>query len=248
MRKCMVWSVIVASLLGNVALAARLTVDLGDAKGIKMVGAVDRWDQDGNHRTPPDKDAKIDAPPVDAKAKDMGNGQWVFDDLKPGKYDLVIMGEKLRIEGFTFVPVREFDPFIKADAKPEEDSAEWITDDIKKSKHYENKVEPLLLAGDQKAVRVLVMLIRDKPTSYTPGAGTMRHEIWQYTWNYGGFQKEKRTKVLDRVLMQVSDMRQWTWLWEPKLGGIEIKKEAVAIKYQLPKPTDAKKLMGLYPY
>src|SRR5512145_1085801 len=111
---------IVGLLVCNTALAARLTVDLGDAKGVTMVGAIDRWDQDGNHRTPPDKDAKIDAPPVDAKAKDMGNGQWVFDDLKPGKYDLVIMGDKLRIEGFTFVPVREFDPFIKPDSKPEE--------------------------------------------------------------------------------------------------------------------------------
>jgi hypothetical protein len=235
--------------LSSAALAARLTVDLGDAKGVTMVGAIDRWDMDGNHRTPVDKDAKIESPPVDAKAKDMGNGQWVFDDLKPGKYDLVIIAEgRVRVEGFVYVPVREFDPFIKSDAVPEEDAIEWIVEDIKAGRHYENKVEPLCWAGDDKAIRVLVMLIRDQATSYTAGAGTMRHEIWQYTWNYGGWQKEKRTKVLDRVLLQVSDLRQWTWLWDTKLGGIEVKKDPVSIKYQMPSKTGERKLKGLYPY
>jgi hypothetical protein len=229
--------------------AAKLTVEIAGVQGVQWVGAVDRWDQDGNHRQPPDKDAKIDAPFVDAKAKSAGEGQWVFENLKPGKYDLVIFAEgRVRIEGFTYVPVREFDPFIKPDAQPEEDATDFVLDHVKNSKHYENKVEPLLLAGDKKAIRVLVMLIRDLPTSYTPGAGTMRHEVWQYTWQYGGWQKEKRTKVLDRVLMQVSDLRQWTWLWDPKLGGIEIKDAPVTVKYQAPRKTDENKLKGLYPY
>ena len=224
-----------------------LTIELTNGQAVKAVGVIDRWDQDGNHRTPPDKDAKIDAPAFDARARDAGNGKWVFEKLKPGRYDVVLLGDKLRIDGFTFVPVREFDPFVKSDAQPDEEAAEWIIEDIKASKHYENKVEPLYLAGNDKVVRVLVMLIRDKPTSYTPGAGTMRHEMWQYSWNYGGWQKERRTKVFDRVLMQVSEMRQWTWLWDPKLGGIEVKKEPVTIKYDVPKSAE-RKLKGLYPY
>ena len=50
----------------------------------------------------------------------------------------------------------------------------------------------------------------------------MRHEIWQYSWNYGGWQKEKRTKVMDRVMLHRDELRKWTWLWDPKLGGIEV--------------------------
>ena len=30
---------------------------------------------------------------------------------------------------------------------------------------------------------------------------TVRHEVWQYTYRYGGWVKDGRTKVLDRVLM-----------------------------------------------
>lgn len=232
------------------ARAAKVMVELGNAKGIKSVGAIARWDKSGNHTVLPDEKAQIDAPRLDASATNAGKGQWVFKDLKPGKYDLLIMGEnRLRIEGFEFAPVKEFDPFFKPTTKVEdEETRDWILDDIKKSKHYENKVEPLYLGGDKKMIRILVMLIRDQPTSYTPGTGTMRHEIWQYTFNYGGWQKEKRTKVMDRVLMQVADMRQWTWLWDPKLGAIEVKDAPVTIKYTLPGKGSAEKLKGLYPY
>jgi len=104
-------------------------------------------------------------------------------------------------------------------------------------------------------VRVLVMLIRDKPTSYegeSPGAATIRHEIWQYSRNYGAWQKEKRTKVMDRILMPRDQLRKWTWLWENKLGGIEVKDRGVTIKYELPDlsstPNVTPKLKGLYPY
>ncbi len=34
------------------AAAVKVTVDLGDAKGVTSVGALDRWDEDGNHRAP----------------------------------------------------------------------------------------------------------------------------------------------------------------------------------------------------
>ena len=137
----------------------------------------------------------------------------------------------------------------------EEETRDFIVDDINKSPHYENKVAPLYLGGDEKAVRVLVMLIRDKPTSYeneSPGAATIRHEIWQYSWNYGAWQKEKRTKVMDRILMPRDELRKWTWLWDPKLGGIEVKGRPVSVKYELPElsatPNATSKLKGLYPY
>ena len=94
------------------------------------------------------------------------------------------------------------------------------------------------------------MLIRDKATSFEadfPGAATIRHEIWQYSWNYGGWEKERRTRILDRSLLHRDELRKWTWLWDPKLGGIEVGAEPASIKYQLPSPAD-RRLKGLYPY
>ena len=229
--------------------AAELTVDLGDARGVAMLGAIHRWDQDGNHRRPVDPKATIHAPEVDAKATDRGNGKWVFENLPPGKYDLLIMLHgRTRIEGFQYAPVLEFDPFLPADSAVDEDTREFIAGDVEKSRHYENKVVPLCMAGDKKVARVLVMLIRDQPTSYKPGTGTIRHEIWQYTWRHGGWLKEKRTKVMDRILLQVDELRRWTWLWDARLGGIEVKDSPMMVKYRLPKQSHTKRLVGLYPY
>ena len=110
---------------------------------------------------------------------------------------------------------------------------------------------PLAIGGDgQKVARVLMMLIRDKKTSYEghfPGAATMRFEIWQYDWQYGGWVKNKRTKVLHRVLLNRDELRTWTWLWDPKLGGIEVGTTPVTVEYQVPKPSDST-LKGLRPY
>jgi hypothetical protein len=243
---------ILAILLSSATVqAAKVTVDLGNAQGVTFVGAFQRWDTDGNLRKPVNPKAKIESPEVDAAATDAGSGKWVFENLPPGKYDLVILGPgRTRIEGWQFAPVLEFDPFLSADAEPEEDAREFIVDDVRKSKHYENKVVPLYLAGDDKVVRILVMLIRDLPTSYEgemPGAATMRHEIWQYTWNYGSWVKEKRTRVMDRVILPRDELRQWTWVWDPKLGGIEVKQTPVTIRYKIPDLAE-RELQGLYPY
>ncbi len=236
----------------EVAQAAKVTVDLGaSGANVTFVGAVNRWDEDGNARREVNPKQKIDAPEVDAKAVQEGKSKWVFNDLPPGKYDLVILArDRIRLEGWYYTPVLEFDPVFPPTATTDDETAEVIVDHIKKSKHYENKVEPLYLGGNKKAVRILVMLIRDKVTSYEgefAGAATMRHEIWQYDWNYGGWVKNRRTRVLDRILMHRDELRRWTWLWEPKLGGIEVKKKPLTVNYQMPKPSD-KRLKGLYPY
>jgi hypothetical protein len=240
-RKLLASAVSIAMLLAVArgALAARVTVGLGNARNVTFVGAIGRWDKDGNPRRKPDPKEKIDAPAVDAEAAADGPGRWTFKDLPKGKYDLVILAKgRLRVEGFQYVPVNEFDPFFPQRASVDDETRKLILDDIRKSPHYENKVEPLHLGGDKKAVRVLVRLTRDKPTSYeqkSPGAATVRHEIWQYSWNYGAWQKEKRTRVLDRLMLHRDELRRWTWLWDPKLGGIEVKDEPVTIKFDLPK-------------
>ena len=64
---------------------------------------------------------------------------------------------------------------------------------------------PLFLAGDEKQVRILVQLVRDRETSFDGDFGapvaTVRHEVWQYTNHYGGWVKDRKTEVLDRILM-----------------------------------------------
>jgi len=234
------------------AYAGKLTVDLGQSgQHVTFVGAFNRWDEDGNARKPVNPKQKIDAPEVDAAAVNEGDGKWVFKNLPPGKYDLVILAkDRLRIEGWYYTPVLEFDPFFPPTATTDEETAEFIRDDIKKSTYYENRVAPLYIGGDKKAVRALVMLIRDKVTSYEsdfPGAATLRHEIWQWDWQYGGWAKNRRTRVLDRIIMHRDELRKWTWLWDPKLGGIEIKKTPRTIQYEIPNPAD-RQLKGLYPY
>jgi hypothetical protein len=241
-------------ILGNAfpLRAAKLSIELINGENVEKVGAIARWDEDGNPRKLPNEKAKINAPAFDAMAERVASNAWVFKNLPAGKYDLVLMlKDRVRIEGFQFAPVKEFDPFLTADAAPEDDARDFILGDIKKSKHYENKVEPLYLAGDKKTVRILVQLLRDLPTSYeadSPGAATLRHEIWQYSWNYGGWQKEKRTRVMDRVLMHRDELRKWTWLWDAKLGGIEIGDRPAELKYEIPKPIKDAKLKGLFPY
>lgn len=232
--------------------AADLTINLTGSEKINYVGAIQRWDMDGNPTRPVNAKAKIERPEVDATAVNAGGGRWIFKNLKPGKYDLVLMGpSQLRIEGWEYAPVLEFDPFFPPTSTVGDESIhEFIVDDISKSRHYENKVVPLNLGGDEKHVRILMMLIRDQKTSYEgqmAGAATMRFEIWQYDYQYGGWTKNRRTRVMHRVLLPRDQLRRWTWLWEPKLGAVKVKSGDVVIDYAVPERTD-KTLQGLRTY
>jgi len=240
---------LVVVLLAAVAPAATLKVVLENGSDITQVGAFRRWDADGNPRKAVDPKAKIDAPQVDATATRQSDGTWVFEDLVPGKYDLVLLGRnRVRIEGWEYAPVLEFDPFLPPTATADKKTRAWIFADIKKSRHYENKVVPLAAGGDDRALRALVMLIRDLPTSYTKGAGTLRFEIWQYTASYGAWVKEKRTRVMHRLLLPVAEMRCWAWVWEPALGAVAVKKEPVTVRYRVPNSAELKKMPGLHPH
>ncbi len=238
---------------GLQAHAGRLVLEIvGPAEQIQLVGAFQRWDSDGNLRRPVNPKARIDAPEVDAVAKPTGPHTWTFDNLAAGRWELVLMLQgKKRIEGWTFAPVLEFDPFIPPTATVEdEEDREAVEKEIRLARHYENKVVPLAMGGNDKVIRVLMMLLRDLPTTYEaemPGAATLRFEIWQFTWRYGGWVKERRTRVFHRIIMPRDELRQWTWVWDPKLGDIQVSSGAQKIVYQLP-DLAARPLPGLYPY
>ncbi len=233
--------------------AGELVVKLSNAAEVTFVGAVDRWDADGNPRRPVDPKAKIDAPHTDAIANKSGQGTWTFEHLAPGNYDLVILArDRKRIEGFGYPPVLEFDPFMtQADEAPAA-ACEFITRDISKLRLYENKVAPLYFAGDAKTVRVFIQLLRDQPTSFDAEFGepvaTLRHEVWQYTNRFGAWSKEKRTRVFDRLLMAKRELRRWTWIWDPALSQIEVATGAITLDYTLPKQFVANAHRGLLPY
>jgi hypothetical protein len=234
--------------------AGDLVVRLGGSAEVSLLGAIRHWDDDGKPRFPVDPKAKIDQPRVDARADPVGRGLWAFHDLAPGRYDLVLVLEhQVRVEGFRYPPISELDPFLSAKSKaPDEETRAWIVDHIARSKHYENKVAPLFMAGDEKQVRILVQLVRDQPTSYdaefrAPGA-TVRHEFWQYTNNYGGWVKDKRTVVLDRILLAKNELRRWTWIWEPRLGGIYVGNGTTSLSYEPPEQFDQETAKGWFPY
>jgi hypothetical protein len=234
------------------AAAGELIVELGNSTGVTLVGAIQRWDRDGKARVPADAAAKIDNPRVDARAEAGPNGRWGFGNLAGGYYDLVILATgRIRVEGVRYPPLREFDPFLPPNAPPPDDETrDWIAQDIGKARHYENKVSPLFWAGGDKQVRILVQLVRDQPTSFDADFGapvaTVRHEVWQYTNNYGGWVKDRRTEVLDRILMPRSEFRLWTWVWEPKLGGIEVGKNPITMSYKLPTSFDPRTARGWF--
>jgi hypothetical protein len=235
------------------ALGGELTMELGKSAGVTLVGAIRRWDEDGKARVPVDPKARIDSPRVDARAEPGPNGRWSFRNLAEGQYDLVVLATgHIRVEGFTYPPINEFDPFLAADARsPQDETREWIVRDISRARHFENKVSPLFLAGDEKQVRILVQLVRDEPTSFDSDFGapaaTVRHEIWQYTNHYGGWVKDRSTRVLDRVLMARDELRLWTWVWQPRLGGIKVGEKPVTISYKLPVKFDPKSDRGWFP-
>ncbi len=86
------------------ATAARVTVELAGAEGVKSVGAIARWDKDGNARRVPDPKAKIDAPTVDAEAADTGH--------RPGTGAASVGGGRrpLGVQGPAAGQVRSGDP------------------------------------------------------------------------------------------------------------------------------------------
>jgi hypothetical protein len=221
--------------------AGELQLRLTQAERVTFVGAFRRWDADGNPSKPINPKASIEAPEVDAQAESESEGVWTFRELPEGRYDLVLMVKnRIRIEGLHYPPLVEFDSALPGDSPaPSDEVRDWIREDVAAVRHYENRVTPLFMTGNQKQVRLFMQLLRDKPTSFDAEFGapvaTLRHEFWQYTNRAGGWVKERKTKVVDRTLLAKDELMRWTWVWIPELGGIEISKRPVQLEFRVPK-------------
>ncbi len=245
--------IVMAFLATEVANCGELQLKLSNAERVTFVGAFRRWDADGNPLKPVNPKAKIETPEVDAQAESNEEGLWTFRKLLPGRYDLVLLAkDRVRIEGFHYPPITEFDPALPSNAPaPPDEVRDWIRKDIAAARHYENKVTPLFMTGDRKQVRVFMQLLRDDTTSFDADFGapvaTLRHEFWQYTNRAGGWVKERKTKVVDRLLTAKSELHRWTWVWIPELGGIEMADKPVRISYQIPRTFRPASTSGLIP-
>lgn len=234
------------------AAAGRLDVAIEPGNRVDWIGAVRRFDADGNLLRKPDPKEKFTAPYCDARGQ---GGKVQFTGLSPGLYDVcVFLKDGTRLEGYHWSPFEEFDdpddPAFQSPPEPEIEQS--LRKRIAASRHYENKVTPLAFAGDKQHVRVLMQLLRDKPTSFDRMFGqpvaTLRYELWQYTNNFGGWSRDKRTHVLHRLIAAKSQLRRRRWLWVRVLGGLRVNQNgrATTLSFRLPK-TYAH-LPGLKPY
>jgi len=48
-------------------------------------------------------------------------------------------------------------------------------------------------------------------------------------------------------MLHRDELRKWTWLWAPKLGGIDVKQSPVEVQCRIPDLSGAE-LKGLRPY
>ena len=237
---------------GSNAFGGDVRVTLQDtAVDFDQVGLVRRWDELGLPLGRVDPKARIDTPKLSVPLRRGQDGVWQADGVPDGTYDLCLVSRKraVRIEGFHFPPVIDFDPIWRKPPTPPADAVRFVHDWVKKTRFYENKVTPLYIAGNEQTVRVFVQLLRDTGTTYDAQYGapvaTLRYEFWQFTNRLGVWDKERRTRLIYRLIMPRDELARWHWLWSPELGGIEVK-GTVRVRLKLPSAEDPN-VAGLLP-
>ena len=115
-------------------------------------------------------------------------------------------------------------------------------DALGKVKRFENFIRFIYASGTDTTVKALVELRRDGGHYAERGAETIwRAEVWQFTWNGAWSAQNRAAKVLERRRMQTADFLLFEKLYDPALGGIEVKdKEKATVTYTLPEVLDEK--------
>jgi len=130
-----------------------------------------------------------------------------------------------------------------------EKDREWIVNWVNQLKIFENKKRVLDLDGTGDRARVLVLKVRDEPTTLPTQEPTAfwRIEILDFKKYYGGWSSEKSTVVV-REQVPIRKFRTYKWMFEKRLGGIRAAEGAVSVvpDYNVPETLDATR--GLVPY
>ncbi|MBS0266866.1 MAG: hypothetical protein JSS02_33375 [Planctomycetes bacterium] len=231
--------------------AGELTVSIEPAERVASIGVVRRFGEDGQLLRPVDPKATFAAPYRDAKSE---SAPATFRDLPAGTYDVIVfLKDGTRLEGFhmpVFDELDETGPEAFSQPSSEEVQTE-IRRLIKAGRYYENQVTPLFIRGNDEHARVLVQLVRDEPTSLDAEFGapvaSVRYELWQFTNRFGTWSRDRKSKILHRVLEAKAQLHKRRWLWTNTLGGIRLTADRLVqrVTFQIPERwTD---LPGLQP-
>jgi hypothetical protein len=169
------------------------------------------------------------------------SGTFVIENLSGSRtWDLqVTLTDGTIIEG---VDIR---PAAASDKPLEDKDRESITKLLARMQTHEDEKRFLTVAGNGEQATALVELLRTRPDHYDLGKGqknyTWRVEIWRYEKKFGAWHQDDRRQVLRRFKTPVEEFDKWTWVFEPALGGIDLKKGEARrdVVYAVPEKLDA---------
>ena len=163
-----------------------------------------------------------EVPVREHKGRVLEGGSRYEITVPPGTYDLhfettdglKIEGADLRAEGGA-----KADPLKERDLKS-------IRERVRNMRTFENERSVLAIVGGSKRAKVLVRLVRTKPTSYDGDFGEplaiFRWEVWNFKKYTGSWLKERKYKVLRRFMVAKRKMHELRWDFRPELGGVDV--------------------------
>jgi len=113
---------------------------------------------------------------------------------------------------------------------------------VLKVPRFENRIRALYIHGTRKHARVLVEMGRDKAFYNSGDQVTWRVEIWDFLWKGDVWENPNKMQLtVERVKIPAMEFRKMTWVFDPRLGAIEIVGGAdmTDFNYRLPDPLTA---------
>jgi len=111
--------------------------------------------------------------------------------------------------------------------------------DVCKVSRFENKIRALYVHGMRKHARVFIEMGRDKAFYNSGDKVTWRVEIWDFLWKGDVWDNPNKMQLtVERAKIPVMDFRKMTWVFDPRLGAIEVVggADVTEFNYRLPDP------------